>query len=64
MKINIKKVILILLYCIAIALGSFASAISLLTNNAVLEYSLLTLTYILGVMLVRVRRKYPLLIKK
>lgn len=64
MKINVKKVILMLLHCIAIGLSSFASAISLLTNNYLLEYALLFLTYFIGVMLVRVRRKYPLMIKK
>lgn len=64
MKINIKKVILMLLYSIAIALGAFASAVSLLTRNEFLEYLLLTITYIIGIMFVRVRRKYPLIIKK
>ena len=38
MKINIGKVILIILYSIAIGLGIFASSISLLTNNKILEY--------------------------
>lgn len=64
MKINIKKVILMVLYCIAIGLGAFASSISLLTNNKILEYTLLIITYLMGIMLVRVRRKYPLMIKK
>lgn len=64
MKINIKKVILMVLYCIAIGLGIFASSISLLTNNKVLEYTLLIITYFSGVMLVKVRRKYSLFIQK
>lgn len=64
MKINIKKVILMVLYSIAIALSAFASAVSLLTNNEFLKYALLTITYIIGVMFVRVRRKYPLMLKK
>lgn len=64
MKINIKKVILMVLYSIAIALSAFASAVSLLTNNDFLKYALLTITYIAGVMFVRVRRKYPLMLKK
>lgn len=64
MKINIKKVILMVLYCIVIGLGAFASSISLLTNNKILEYTLLIITYLTGIMLVRVRRKYPLMIKK
>lgn len=64
MKINIKKIILIILYCIAIGLGAFASSIALLTNNKALEYTLLIITYLMGIMLVRIRRKYPLMIKK
>ncbi len=64
MKINIGKVILIILYLIAIGLGIFASSISLLTNNKILEYTLLIITYLTGIMLVRVRRKYPIFIKK
>ena len=64
MKINIKKIILIILYCIAIGRGAFASSIALLTNNKALEYTLLIITYLMGIMLVRVRRKYPLMIKK
>ena len=53
-----------ILYSIAIALSAFASAVSLLTNNDFLKYALLTITYIAGVMFVRVRRKYPLMLKK
>ena len=64
MKINIKKVILMILYSIAIALSAFASTISLLTNNDFLKYALLSLTFVIGIMLVRVRRKYPLMLKK
>lgn len=64
MKINIKKVVLMILYSIAISLGAFASSVALLTNNDLLKYSLLLITYFSGIMLVRVRRKYPLIVKK
>ena len=64
MKINIKKVILMILYSIASALSAFASVVSLLTNNDFLKYALLSLTFIIGIMLVRVRRKYPLMLEK
>jgi hypothetical protein len=53
-----------LLACFGIALGCFASAVSLLTNNTVLEVFLLSLTYFEGILLVNVRRKYPILKKK
>lgn len=45
---------------VGIALGCFASAISLLTKNIALQITLLLCTYFLGIMLVRVRRKYNL----
>ena len=64
MKINAKKVILMVLYSIAIALGSFASALSLLTHNDLFKFALLTITYILGIRLVQVRYKYPLIVNK
>lgn len=64
MKINVKKIVLMVLYAIGIGLGCFASAISLLTRNQFLEYFLLTLTYLTGIMLVKIRRKYPLMLKK
>ncbi|MCI9433885.1 MAG: hypothetical protein HFI86_01235 [Bacilli bacterium] len=64
MKINVKKVILMVLYSIGVGLGCFASAVSLLTRNQFLEYFLLTLTYLTGIVLVRVRRKYPLILEK
>ncbi len=64
MKINAKKVILMVLYSIAIALGSFASALSLLTHNDFFKFALLTITYILGIRLVQVRYKYPLIVNK
>lgn len=64
MKINIKKVVLMILYSIAISLGAFSSSVALLTNNDLLKYSLLLITYFSGIMLVRVRRKYPLIVKK
>ena len=64
MKINVKKVVLMILCSIGIGLGCFASAISLLTHNDFLKYFLLSLTYFTGIMLVRIRRKYPLMIKK
>ncbi|MCI8778951.1 MAG: hypothetical protein HFI87_07370 [Bacilli bacterium] len=64
MKINVKKVILMILSSIGIGLGCFASAVSLLTRNQFLEYFLLTLTYLTGIVLVRVRRKYPLMVEK
>lgn len=64
MKININKIILMTLYSVAIALGAFASAVALLTHNEFLKYALLTITYVTGIMLVRVRRKYPLMLNK
>lgn len=64
MKINVKKVVLMILSSIGIGLGCFASAISLLTRNQFLEYFLLTLTYLTGIMLVHIKRKYSLMIKK
>lgn len=59
-KININKVIFMIICSIGIALGCFASAISLLTKNIALQVTLLLCTYFLGIMLVRIRRKYNL----
>ena len=64
MKINIKKVVLMILYGIAIGLGTFASSIALLTDYEVLKYFLLILTYLTGISFVRIRRKYPLFLHK
>lgn len=64
MKINVKKVILMILLSIGIGLGCFASAVSLLTRNQFLEYFLLTLTYLMGIILISIRRKYPLMVEK
>ncbi len=59
-KINMNKVIFMIICSIGIALGCFASAISLLTKNILLQVTLLLCTYFLGIMLVRIRRKYDL----
>lgn len=64
MKINIKKVVLMILYGIAIGLGAFASSLALLTDYEILKYGLLFLTYLTGISFVRIRRKYPLLLHK
>lgn len=60
-KININKIFFMFLCSFGIALGCFASAISLLTKNILLEVTLLFCTYFLGIMLVRIRRKYKIL---
>lgn len=57
-KINVNKIIFMFLCSVGIALGCFASAISLLTKNIPLQISLLLCTYFLGIMLVKIRRKY------
>lgn len=62
--LNINKIIYMTLICIGIALGAFASSLSLLTSNTIMSIGLLSLTYFLGIMLVNARRKYPLFIKK
>ena len=63
MKINIRKVILMILIGIGIGLGSFASSVSLLTRNNFLSYFLLSITYLLGIYFVKVRNKYDLIKK-
>lgn len=63
MKLNINKICFIFLLCLGIALGCFASAISLLTSDKVLQYLLLFLTYFQGVYLVKSVRKYKTFIK-
>lgn len=60
MKINIRKVILMILIGIGIGLGCFASSISLLTKNNFLSYFLLSITYLMGLYFVKVRNKYDL----
>lgn len=60
-KINLNKVFFIFLCSLGIALGCFASAVSLLTKNIPLEVTLLLCTYFLGIMLVRIRRKYKII---
>ena len=62
-KININKIIFMFLCSFGIALGCFAAAISLLTKNTLLQVTLLLCTYFLGIMLVKVRRKYSILKK-
>ena len=59
-KLNFNKVIFMILCCIGIGLGIVASVISLLTKNMPLQVMLLSLTYLLGIILVNVRRKYKL----
>lgn len=63
MKINVNKVILMILIGVAIGLGCFASSLSLLTNNTLLSVSLLSLTYGTGIYFVKIRNKYPLVKK-
>ena len=63
MKLNIRKVLLMTLMGIGIGLGSFASALSLLTQNKLLSYVLLTVTYLTGIYFVKVRNKYNLIEK-
>ena len=64
MKLNLNKICFIFLLCFGIALGCYASALSLLTNNKVLQYTLLYITYFLGIYLVKTVRKYEIFIKK
>lgn len=64
LMLNINKIIYMTLICIGIGLGAFASSVSLLTSNKLLSVGLLTITYMLGILLVNARRKYPLFIKK
>ena len=63
MKININKLILMILIGIAIGLGCFASSISLLTNNKILSYFLLSLTYATGIYFIKIINKYELIKK-
>lgn len=63
-SLNINKLCFLILNSVGIGLGSFASAISLLTNNIYLESFLLLNTYFLGILLVYIRRKYPLFKEK
>ena len=48
---------------IGIGLGCFASAVSLLTQNKLLSYVLLTITYLTGIYFVKIRNKYNLIEK-
>ena len=59
-KININKVIFMFICSVGIGLGCFASSISLLTKNILLQVMLLCSTYFLGIMIVKVRNKYNL----
>ncbi len=59
-KLNLNKIVFMFICCIGIGLGCFASAISLLTKNILLQIMLLSLTYLLGIILVNIRKKYPL----
>ncbi len=61
MKLNINKIILMILIGIAIGLGCFASCLSLLTDNTLLNVSLLMLTYFTGIYFVKIRNKYDLI---
>lgn len=63
MKINIRKVILMILTGIGIGLGCFASSLSLLTKNNFLSYFLLYITYLMGIYFVKIRNKYSLIKK-
>lgn len=63
MKINVRKVILMILTGIGIGLGCFASAVSLLTQNKLLSYVLLAITYLTGIYFVKIRNKYDLIEK-
>lgn len=64
MKINVKKIVLMVLIGFAIGLGCFAASLSLLTTNTALSVFLLSLTYATGIYFVKVRNKYNLIIKK
>ncbi len=54
-KEHINRIIFSFLCCVAIALGCYASAISLLTHYTWLSYLLLSLTYFAGILLVKYR---------
>ena len=58
--LNINKIIYIILNCFGIGVSIVASSISLLTNNHLLSYFLLTITFVLGINLVNKNNKYPL----
>lgn len=64
MKINVKKIVLMVLIGFVIGLGCFAASLSLLTTNTALSVFLLSLTYATGIYFVKVRNKYNLIIKK
>lgn len=60
MKININKVIYIILGSIAIGLSSVLCALLLYTNYMFLQYISLFGTYFLGIYFVKTKNKYKL----
>lgn len=64
MRLNINKIIYIILCSLGLALGIFTSAISLLTTNFSYNCILLLLTYYLAFRIANAIYKYPLFIKR
>jgi len=64
MKININKVVFMILIGVALALECIVSSFSLLSSNKLISVVLLFITYATGIYFVKVRNKYPLFIKK
>lgn len=64
MKLNVNKILYITINSIGIALGCIASSLILILNNSIYSYIMLFITYLMGINLVNIRNKYPLLLKK
>lgn len=64
MKLNINKIIYLVLCSVGIALGCFASALALIANIEWMTYLLLFITYFMGTKLITIKNKYPLYLKK
>ncbi len=60
MKLNINKIIFMILIGIAIGLSATLSALLLFTTYKIATYISLFITYGLGIYFVKVRHKYPL----
>lgn len=60
MKLNVNKIVFMILIGIAIALSATLSALLLFTNYKVATYISLGVTYGLGIYFVKIRNKYPL----
>ena len=60
MKLNINKIIFMILVGIAIGLSATLSALLLFSKYILPTYISLFITYGLGIYFVKIRRKYPL----